>query len=80
MFIVYIITSLKDPSKHYVGFTKDLDRRLIAHNARKSLFSRKYSPWKIESYITFTDERKAIAFEKYLKKGSGHAFLTKHLI
>ena len=80
MFIVYILKSQKDITKNYVGFTKDLGKRLLAHNAGRSLFSKRYAPWSAECFITFTNEVKARAFERYLKKGSGHAFLRKHLV
>jgi predicted GIY-YIG superfamily endonuclease len=80
MFIVYILKSQKDVLKNYVGFTKDLDKRLMAHNAGRSLFSKRYAPWNIECFITFKNEDRARAFERYLKKGSGHAFLKKHFI
>ena len=78
--MVYVLTSQINLSKHYVGFTKDLEKRLAAHNAKKSEFSRKYSPWTLENWTTFTDERKARQYERYLKSGSGHAFFRKHLI
>ncbi len=80
MFFVYIIKSQKNPSKHYVGLTRNLDKRLQAHNAGKSTFSRKYAPWVLECHIVFNDEIKARNFESYLKKGSGHAFLRKHFV
>ena len=38
----------------------------------------KYKPWKLELYIAFSDEKRAIAFEKYLKSGSGRAFSARH--
>jgi hypothetical protein len=31
------------------------------------------------TYVAFSDEQKAEAFERYLKSGSGHAFATKRL-
>ena len=77
---VYIIESLKDSSKHYVGFTRDLVKRLKAHNAKKSQFSKKYAPWEVVCRVSFKDEIKARKFERYLKKGSGFAFLKRHLI
>ena len=80
MYIVYIIKSLKDSSKHYVGFTRDLAKRLNAHNAKKSQFSKKYAPWEVVCHISFKDAVKAREFERYLKKGSGHSFLRRHLI
>ena len=80
MFYVYLIQSLRDVNKFYIGFTKDVKRRLEAHNARKSLFSRKFAPWELESCIEFKSEEKARRFERYLKSGSGHAFFRKHLV
>jgi hypothetical protein len=32
----------------------------------------------MRTYIAFNDEQRAIAFEKYLKSGSGRAFAKKH--
>jgi len=80
MFIVYIIKSTLNPNKHYAGFTKNLEKRLAAHNAGKSLFSQKYAPWSLECFITFQNEHKAKDFERYLKRGSGYAFFKKHLV
>ena len=80
MHIVYILISLKDPSKYYIGMTRNLKRRLQEHNNSRSGYSKKYAPWKAETHITFTNKLLAEAFERYLKSGSGHAFLKKHLI
>ena len=38
----------------------------------------KFRPWKVETYIAFESEEKSIAFEHYLKSGSGHAFAKRH--
>jgi hypothetical protein len=35
-------------------------------------------PWHWVTYVAFSDHAKATAFERYLKSGSGHAFLRKH--
>ena len=80
MYIVYIIESLQDPAKHYVGFTQDLSKRLSAHNAKRSLFSKKYAPWEVVCQVSFKDETKARKFERYLKSGSGFAFLKRRLL
>jgi hypothetical protein len=37
----------------------------------------KYAPWQLKTYVAFSDEKKAHAFEKYLKSGSGRAFAKK---
>ena len=80
MHFVYILKSLKDPGQHYVGITENIGQRLQEHNSGKSIFTNKYKPWKLETYVAFSNEKPAHSFERYLKQGSGFAFLKKHLI
>ena len=80
MFYVYILRSENVSAKTYIGITENLEKRLAEHNANTQPHTRKYSPWKIEAYIALSDRDKAFSFEKYLKIGSGKAFLNKHLI
>ena len=80
MHIVYILKTHKDPAKCYVGITEDLEKRLGEHNAGLSYYSKRYTPWYVETYIVFRDKKLAEDFERYLKKGSGQAFLTKRLL
>ncbi|MBM3248304.1 MAG: GIY-YIG nuclease family protein [Candidatus Omnitrophica bacterium] len=80
MHIVYVIKSLKNSSKHYVGITQNLKKRIDGHNSSKTGYAAKYAPWQEETYITFRNRTLAQEFEKYLKSGSGHAFLKKRLI
>jgi len=80
MFFVYILTSLQDPAKIYIGKTHDLEKRLAQHNSGESGYTKAYAPWKIETYLAFSDEKSASAFEIYLKSGSGFAFLKRHLL
>ena len=65
--------------QRYVGVTSDLKQRLADHNAGKSPHTSKFTPWKLVTYVAFSDERKAETFECYLKSGSGHAFARKRL-
>jgi predicted GIY-YIG superfamily endonuclease len=76
---VYLLQSLSHPDQRYVGMTADINQRLAAHNAGQSTHTTKYRPWTMISYLAFTDEAKAIVFEKYLKTGSGRAFAEKRL-
>jgi len=39
----------------------------------------KYRPWQLKTYVAFSNEERAVAFEKYLKSGSGRAFAKKRL-
>ena len=79
MYYVYLIESRSSRSERYVGLTTDLKQRLREHNAGKSAHTSKFKPWKLITYIAFTDRAKAEAFERYLKSGSGHAFASKRL-
>ena len=79
MHYVYLIEAIGDPTKRYVGVTADLKTRLAEHNSGKSIHTSKHRPWRLVTYIAFSDRAQAEAFEKYLKSGSGHAFARKRL-
>ena len=76
---VYILQSLESEGHYYVGITSDLRNRLKRHNAGEIAHTAKYLPWKLKTYVAFTDEQSAFAFERYLKSGSGRAFAKRHL-
>jgi putative endonuclease len=76
---VYLLQSLLYPAQRYVGMTSDVEKRLAAHNAGQSTHTAKYRPWKLATYLAFSDEKQAADFEKYLKSGSGRAFANKRL-
>ncbi len=76
---VYILESVETPERHYVGVTDDLRSRLQKHNAGDVQHTSKFRPWRVKRYIAFTDEDRALAFEKYLKSGSGRAFAKARL-
>lgn len=59
--------------------TADLKQRLQQHNAGQSAHTSKFKPWRLETYIAFSERQKAEALERYLKSGSGHAFADKRL-
>ena len=80
MHYVYILTSLSAPNKIYIGSTTDLERRLEEHNQGKSPYSKQYIPWELKTYVAFSNKPKADACEKYLKSGSGFAFMKKRLL
>jgi predicted GIY-YIG superfamily endonuclease len=75
---VYVLESLPNPTRHYVGATLDVVRRLDEHNSGKSIQTNKYRPWRVKVSIAFEEEAQADAFERYLKSGSGRAFIKRH--
>jgi len=77
---VYILISEKDSNKYYVGITRDVQGRLQRHNEGHEFYTKHNTPWRIETYIAFRDRKLAYQFEKYLKHGSGHAFLKKRFL
>lgn len=76
---VYFLESIDHPEQTYVGLTDNLRARLTAHNAGQSPHTSKFKPWRLVSYVAFSDEAKAVAFERYIKTGSGRAFAKKRL-
>ena len=77
MYYVYLIQSVNYLNQRYVGFTEDLNTRLIDHNSGSSYHTKRYKPWKIVAVISFEEKLKALEFEKYLKSGSGRSFAQK---
>jgi len=76
---VYILESLSAVERFYVGVTSDLKARLNKHNAGQVTHASKFAPWRIKTYIAFSDDLQALQFERYLKTGSGRAFVKKRL-
>jgi len=76
---VYVLRNHENPPRYYTGVTSDVARRTAEHNAGSCVHTAKYRPWCVDLAIEFTDERRAAAFERYLKSGSGVAFAQRHL-
>jgi putative endonuclease len=80
MYYVYIIKSSKYPNQLYIGFTENIEQRLTIHNNGQVPHTAKFKPWEYLTYVTFENKKKAIAFEKYLKSGSGRQFIYRHFL
>ena len=76
---VHILRSITCPDRYYTGIAEDLRGRLAKHNAGEVPHTSKYKPWQIKTYLAFSDEKQAFAFERYLKSASGRAFAKKRL-
>ena len=77
MFYVY---SLKCKGGYYVGCTDNIKDRLERHQKGQVPATSNRLPIKLDFYFVIGDKYKAFEFEKYLKSGSGRAFIKKHLI
>lgn len=76
---VYILQSESNPFRYYTGLTSDVAARVAAHNLGHCTHTASGRPWRLDLAVEFSDERRAIAFERYLKSGSGVAFSKRHL-
>ena len=70
---VCILESLN--SEHfYIGITSDLRARLAKHNAGEVPHTSKYGPWRIRTYVAFSDEALAIRSRGILNRAPvGHS-------
>jgi len=75
---VYVLRDADRDPQFYVGLTSDVTARLADHNAGRCSHTISRRPWQRHVVIEFSDERRAIRFERYLKSGSGRAFARRH--
>jgi putative endonuclease len=81
MYFVYVINSEKDAEKIYIGYTNNLERRIHQHNTEPTCsYAKSFRPWNLISYIAVETKVLAEDLEKYLKTGTGAAFLHKRLL
>ena len=74
---VYLLKCSDD--KTYIGCTNDLKDRIRRHNSKQVDATKDRLPVALKCYFAFDDQKTAFRFEKYLKTGSGRAFLKKRL-
>jgi putative endonuclease len=76
---VYVLKNQDAQPRYYTGLTSNVAARLAGHNAGHSPHTARNSPWEVDVVLEFADEKRAVAFERYLKSGSGVAFAQRHL-
>ena len=76
---MYYIYSLKCKDGYYIGCTDNIHDRLERHRSGHVPATADRLPVKLKFYFAIDDKYKAFKFEKYLKSGSGRAFINKHL-
>ena len=69
VYYVYLIKTLDNfTKKTYVGYTNDLNQRLVKHNTNKGAKSTRGYKWKLIYKKRFYSKSKALSFEYRLKK------------
>ena len=67
-YYAYMLKSRDKKDITYVGWTNNLKKRIKIHNAGKGAKFTKGRKWKIMYYEKYTNRRKAMIREIYLKK------------
>ena len=76
--LVYVVRSDRNPRRHYVGLTADVQKRLEWHNAGQNEHTARDRPWHVLVTLEFRTAEAAGQFERYLKTGSGRAVAKRH--
>ncbi|TZF85999.1 GIY-YIG nuclease family protein (plasmid) [Pedobacter sp. BS3] len=69
----YILQSEQD-SSFYIGYTEDLEKRLLFHNQGLSKYTSKKIPWKVAYFEEFETRSEAQKRELFLKKQTKKSF------
>jgi putative endonuclease len=77
MFFVYVLYS-RSANKFYVGYTSNLESRLLSHNELGTKdWTKRYRPWELVYTESYQTKLSALKREKELKTGVGREFIRK---
>ena len=80
MFSVYVLFS-KQYNKIYIGYTSNLESRLLSHNQLSSKgYTKKYRPWDLIYKQEFELKADALKRELELKSARGRKFIREEII
>ena len=75
MYTVYVLYS-PSHQKIYVGFTSNLEQRMISHNQKGVKgYTSKFRPWQVLFTECFSTKHEAMKREKALKQGKGREYI-----
>ena len=81
MNLIYSVYILKcSNGQFYTGYSSNLPLRLLAHKNGEVHFTKDKLPIRLIYVSYFKKKQLAYDFERYLKSGSGRAFMKRHLI
>ena len=76
----YVYVLVCGDGNNYVGCTGNLKDRIKRHKKGYVPATAGRLPLRLDFYIAFANKYKAFNFEKYLKSGSGRAFVKRHFV
>ena len=78
MYYVYVLRS-DSTSRFYIGQTKDLADRVMAHNSGMARYTRSRGPWTLVHSEEYETRGEAMVRERQLKGGQGREWLKRKL-
>ena len=79
-YVVYVLFSIEN-DKIYIGFTSNLEQRLLSHNELSTKgWSVRFRPWKIIYTEIFKDKASAMKREKELKSFKGREWIRSQFL
>lgn len=78
MHCVYVIENI-ETREWYIGYTRDLKRRIHEHNTHKNISTKRRAEWKLIYAEAYVEKMDALGREEFLKSGAGWRFLKKQL-
>ncbi len=82
-YCVYILKSLSNPTKRYVGYTTNLILRMQEHNITNNYanaYTKKFRPWEVLHLEFYNTKAEALAREKWLKSGVGREWVHNNIL
>jgi putative endonuclease len=73
-YFTYILYSSK-LNKHYIGHTKNIERRLLEHNSLQSSSTKSGAPWILVFLREFSTNSESIKFELKIKSMKNRKFI-----
>ena len=70
MYYVYLLRSINNSQKTYIGYTTNLKERVKKHNEGGFVATATHRPWKVEVHLAFANQEKAIYFIDYFFMGN----------
>lgn len=77
-YYVYVLESTKTKVL-YIGYSRDLKKRLEEHNRGLNLSTKHDKPWRLIHYEAYKNNKDAKRREKYLKTNQGSRLLKRAL-
>ncbi len=78
MWYIYVLKSQKD-GRHYIGFTSDLEKRLLRHNSGGNISTKHRRPLELIYSEQYEDRITALRREKEIKSWKGGEMFKKLL-